>query len=80
MKGKFKMTNTLKGKIITLSSEKSVIVEIERYFTHPLYKKRIRRHKKYLVHYEGKELQVGDTVEIMETKPISKRKHFRIKA
>lgn len=51
-------------------------VEVERYVKHPKYKKYMRRAKKYLVHDPGNTAQVGQKVEIRETRPISKRKHF----
>lgn len=73
------MANFLKGKIVALPSEKTVVVSTQRYFTHPMYKKRIRRTKKYLAHYEGTDIKIGDDVELVETKPISKKKHHKIK-
>ena len=51
-------------------------VLVERYVKHPKYKKYLRKSKKYLVHDPGNTSQVGEKVEIRETRPISKRKHF----
>lgn len=55
---------------------KTVIVIVERKYRHPLYKKVILRSKKYKVHNEKIDLDNGDIVDIKETKPISKEKHF----
>jgi small subunit ribosomal protein S17 len=73
------MASILKGKVVALKSLQTAIVEVERYFTHPKYKKRVKRSKRYKVHYEKEQLHLGDTVEITQTKPISKDKHYKIK-
>lgn len=65
------------GKVISDKMEKSAVVLVEHMWQHPLYKKRIRRSKKYLVHND-KDAKKGDKVLIQETRPISKRKHFKI--
>ncbi len=72
------MANILKGKIISLKQNKTAVVEIEKYFTHPLYKKRIRRTKKYQADYHGTNLHEGDIVSITESRPQSKEKHFKV--
>jgi len=64
------------GKIISNKMQKTVVVEVERRFSHPLYKKVITYHKKYKAHNENLKLEVGDKVLIEETRPISKDKHF----
>lgn len=70
------MSREFIGKIVSDKMQKTVVVSILRKFRHPLYKKTIIRHKKLKAHNENKELKVGDTVKIRETRPISKEKHF----
>lgn len=65
------------GKVLRKKMEKSVVIEVERMMEHPLYKKRIRKKKKYLVHDELG-VKEGDRVAIKAVKPISKRKRFEI--
>ena len=57
---------------------KSIGVRIERMFKHPKYKKYIRRHSKVYAHDEANEARVGDRVEIMECRPLSKLKRWRL--
>ena len=73
------MAKLLKGKVISLKSAKTVLVEVERSYAHPLYKKIVRRTRKFKAHYEGDKLKIGDTVEIIQTRPISKDKHYKVK-
>lgn len=70
------MAKIFNGKVISAKMNKTIVVSVERKFRHPVYKKVIIRHKKYKVHNEDKKVKVGDMVNIMETKPISKEKHF----
>ena len=70
------MKKILSGKIISTKMQKTVVVSVERKFRHPRYKKVIIKHKKYKVHNEIADLKVGDKVNIEETRPISKDKHF----
>ncbi|PIP15194.1 30S ribosomal protein S17 [Candidatus Roizmanbacteria bacterium CG_4_10_14_0_8_um_filter_35_28] len=70
------MKKILIGKVVSNKMLKTVVVMVERKFRYPLYKKVITRHKKYQVHNEDLQLNVGDIVKISETKPISKNKHF----
>ncbi len=56
----------------------TIAVQVERYVMHPKYKKYMRRTKKYLVHDKGNTAALGDSVEIRETRPLSKRKHFEL--
>jgi len=58
--------------------KKTVSVLVERQVRHPLYKKTIKRKKKFLVHDEYEKCKVGDVVKIVETRPLSKRKRWRI--
>ena len=66
------------GVVISNRAEKTVTVLVERQFAHPLYTKQIKRSKKYQVHDENNECQVGDSVRIMETRPLSKTKRWRV--
>lgn len=65
-----------KGEVVSTKMEKTVVVRVERVFRHPLYKKTIRRHKRYKAHNERFNLKEGDKVVIKETRPLSKEKHF----
>jgi len=58
--------------------DKTVVVTIQRSTQHPLYKKIVRRDKRYKAHDELNECQIGDTVKIMECRPLSRDKHFRV--
>ena len=66
----------LQGTVVSDKNDKTVVVRVERRFTHPLLKKTIRRSKKYHAHDEGNAHKVGDQVFIEETKPISKNKRW----
>ena len=66
------------GIVISNKMEKSIVVKIERKIKHPLYKKTIKRSKKYIVHDEKNECEIGDSVQIAECRPLSKRKRFRL--
>jgi small subunit ribosomal protein S17 len=66
------------GVVSSAKSEKTITVEVERTFKHPKYGKFMRRRKRYLAHDEQKTAQPGDLVEIVATRPISKRKCWRL--
>ena len=66
------------GVISSDKCDKTVTVVVERRFPHPLYGKGVKRTKKYHAHDENNEYQVGDTVRIMETRPLSKTKRWRV--
>ena len=66
------------GRVISDSMDKTVVVAIETLVRHPLYGRIIRRTAKFKAHDEENQCGVGDTVEIMETKPISKEKRWRV--
>ena len=66
------------GMVVSDRSEKTVTVAVETLVRHPLYKKRVRRSKKFLAHDEANEARVGDTVRIIETRPLSARKRWRL--
>lgn len=66
------------GKVVSDKMDKTVVVVVETLVQHPLYKKYIRRRKKYYAHDEKNECEVGDIVRIMETRPLSKLKRWRV--
>jgi len=66
------------GMVVSDAPEKTVTVSVEALVRHPKYKKRVRRSTKFMVHDEGNEARVGDTVRIIETRPISARKRWRL--
>ena len=66
----------LQGVVVSDTNDKTVVVEVERRFTHPLFKKTVRRSKKYHAHDETNRFKVGDQVQIEETRPISKNKRW----
>ena len=67
-----------KGVVVSRMGEKSVVVQGERRERHPVYGKVVRRFKKYHAHDEANTAKVGDTVTIMETRPLSATKRWRI--
>ena len=69
---------TFNGTVVSTKMSKSIVVEVERSRPHPLYRKIMRRRKRYKVHCEEANIKVGDVVKIVETRPISKEKHFAI--
>ena len=66
----------LQGVVVSDKQEKTLVVKVERRFTHPLLKKTVRRSKNYHAHDESKNFKVGDQVSIEETKPISRLKRW----
>ena len=66
------------GLIISDKMDKSVVVQVERFVQHTMYKKFIKRYKKYHAHDESNECKIGDEVKIIETRPLSKLKRFRV--
>jgi small subunit ribosomal protein S17 len=66
------------GMVVSDKPDKTVAVSVETLVRHPLYKKRVRRSKRFMVHDERNEARVGDTVRIVETRPISARKRWRL--
>jgi small subunit ribosomal protein S17 len=66
------------GLVTSTKMQKTIVVEVQRQFTHPLYKKVVRRSKNFLAHDEKKECHVGDTVRIQETRPLSRLKRWRV--
>ena len=68
----------LQGLVVSDKNDKTVVVEVERRYTHPLYKKVVRRSKKYHAHDENNVAKTGDRVRIQETAPISKNKRWTL--
>lgn len=69
-----------KGKVVSNKMEKTVVVRVERTYSHPKYGKIVTRGKKYYAHNDLKPLQIGDEVQIVETRPLSKLKRWRVVA
>lgn len=76
MNDQTKVQRALTGRVVSDKMDKTVSVMIERHVKHSLYGKIIRRSKKYLAHDETNQAKVGDTVEIRESRPISKNKSW----
>ncbi|RMF88519.1 MAG: 30S ribosomal protein S17 [Nitrospinota bacterium] len=68
----------LVGEVVSNKMQKTVVVKVERLIQHPEYKRRVKRTKKYKAHDEMNRCQVGDTVRIVETRPLSKEKRWRV--
>jgi len=66
----------LQGVVVSDKNDKTIVVEVERRFTHPLLKKTVRRSKKYHAHDEENRFKVGDQVAIEEARPLSKNKRW----
>ena len=78
MDNKEKKGNILKGIIVSDKMDKTVVVSVSRFVKHPLYGKFYKVSKKYKAHDENNESKIGDKVKIMETRPISRDKHFKV--
>jgi small subunit ribosomal protein S17 len=68
----------LQGEVVSDKNDKTVVVRVERRVMHPLYKKFIRRSKKYAAHDEENRFKVGDVVRIIESRPLSKTKRWQV--
>jgi small subunit ribosomal protein S17 len=66
----------LQGVVVSDKNDKTVVVQVERRYTHPLLKKTVRRTKKYHAHDETNKFKIGDQVSIEESAPISKKKRW----
>ena len=73
-----KIIKTKIGKVVSDSMEKSIVVKVEYLVSHPLYKKRIKKSTKFMAHDEKDICRIGDKVKIAETRPLSKRKRWRV--
>ncbi|AFZ68495.1 30S ribosomal protein S17 [Deinococcus peraridilitoris] len=69
---------TLEGVVVSDKADKTVSVKVERRFMHPLYGKIVTRSKKYAAHDENNEYRIGDRVEILSVRPISKSKAWKV--
>jgi|DewCreStandDraft_5_1066085.scaffolds.fasta_scaffold90547_2 small subunit ribosomal protein S17 len=69
----------LEGKVVSNKANKTIVVRIERYVQHPLYKKYYKKSKKVMAHDESNECKIGDVVRVMEYRPLSKRKRWILK-
>ena len=72
-KKRFKM-----GRVVSSTMEKSIVVAVDRLTQHPFYGKTIRRTSKFMAHDENNECEVGDKVRIEESRPLSKRKRWKL--
>lgn len=68
----------LVGRVVSDKMNKTITVLVETYKNHPIYKKRVKYSKKYKAHDEQQVAKIGDKVQIMETRPLSKTKNFRL--
>jgi small subunit ribosomal protein S17 len=73
-----KLRKTRSGKVVSDKMDKTIVVAVVTTKRHPLYKKIMKTTKKYMVHDENNEAKIGDTVVIMETRPLSKDKCWRL--
>ena len=73
-----KKGNTLKGVVVSDKMDKTIVVSVSRFVKHPKYGKFYNISKKYKVHDEENKYKIGDKVEIVETRPISKDKRFKV--
>ena len=72
------LRKTRQGVVVSASGEKTCVIKIEERKQHPIYKKMMTTSKKLHAHDEKNEAEVGDTVLVMETRPMSKLKHWRL--
>lgn len=66
------------GRVVSDKMDKTITVLVETYKKHPLYGKRVKYSKKFKAHDENNQAKIGDIVKIMETRPLSKQKRFRL--
>ena len=69
---------TLQGIVVSDKMQKTVVVAVERVVAHPLYGRRMRQTQRYKAHDEGNAARVGDLVQLMETRPLSRDKRWRV--
>jgi small subunit ribosomal protein S17 len=70
----------IQGVVVTNGADKSATILVERRVMHPRYHKTVKRFKKYMIHDENNQLNIGDLVVAIECRPLSKSKSFRLKA
>lgn len=78
MERKVATRRAIQGVVVSDKNEKTIVVLVETHKRHPKYGKRVKYSKKYYAHDENNEAKVGDTVTIMETRPLSALKRFRL--
>lgn len=66
------------GTVVSDKMDKTIVVKIERQFAHPLYRRTVRKSKKFLAHDEQSTAKMGDRVEIIESRPYSRRKRWKL--
>ena len=69
---------SLIGKVVNAKMEKTVTIKVVREIPHPVYRKRVKRYKKYLAHIDSVSPKVGDVVKISSVRPISKNKRWQV--
>lgn len=69
-----------RGVVVSDKMEKTIVVQVERQVLHSMYKKYIKRTKTFFAHDEENSARIGDLVEIVETRPLSKNKHWRVES
>ena len=72
------LRKTRVGKVVSNKMDKTIVVAIEDHVKHPLYKKIVKRTYKLKAHDENNDAKIGDTVRVMETRPLSKDKRWRL--
>ncbi len=73
-----KTKKTRVGKVVSDKMDKTVVVAVDRQVAHPIYKKRFKKTSRFKAHDENNECRIGDTVRIVETRPLSKEKNWRV--
>ena len=66
------------GRVVSDKMDKTIVVAVKTFVSHPLYGKSVKRTTKFKAHDENNECQIGDTVKIMETRPLSREKRWRL--
>ncbi len=72
------MNTLFTGKVVSTKMDKTVVIEIERKYRHPLYRKVLTSHRKFKAHCELENINEGDVVTFQKVRPISKEKHFMV--
>ncbi len=76
--GRVRHKKVLVGTVVSDKMDKTVVVQVKRLFMHPRYKKYVRRNAKYKAHDATNQCRIGDKVQIIESRPLSKEKHWRV--
>lgn len=69
---------TLQGVVVSVTNDKTIVVRVNRRLRHPVYGKFVNRSKKFMAHDEGNICKMGDEVRIIESRPLSRRKRWRL--